>query len=74
MNKKTIILSEQVTSDPVVTPLSQLAGLPVDEFDFTLLPSSLQRWAEDIQHRLQCPADYVGVAIMISLAAAVGNR
>jgi hypothetical protein len=74
MNKKTIILSEQVTSDPVVTPLSQLAGLPVDEFYFTLLPSSLQRWAEDIQHRLQCPADYVGVAIMISLAAVVGNK
>jgi hypothetical protein len=74
MNKKTFNLSAQVTSDPKVTPLSQLVALPVEQFDFTLLPSSLHKWGKDIQHRLQCPADYVGVAIMISLAAAVGNR
>jgi len=74
MNKKTFNLSTLLTSDPEVTPLSQLAGLPVEEFDFTLLPSSLHKWGKDIQYRLQCPADYVGVAIMISLAAAVGNK
>lgn len=74
MNKKTYNLSAQVTSDPEVAPLPELAALPVEEFDFTLLPSSLQPWGKDIQHRLQCPADYVGVAILISLATAVGNK
>lgn len=74
MNKKTFNLSAQITSDPEVTPLPQIAGLPVEKFDFSLLPSSLSIWGEDIQHRLQCPADYVGVAIMISLAAVVGNK
>jgi hypothetical protein len=73
-NMKIFDLTTQVTSDPKITPLPQLAGLPVEKFDFSLLPSSLRKWGEDIQHRLQCPADYVGVAIMISLAAAVGNK
>lgn len=66
--------SAQQNRDPEIIPLTKLAGLPVDSFDFTLLPSSLQNWGEDLQHRLQCPPDYVGVGIMIALAAAVGNR
>jgi hypothetical protein len=74
MSKKTFNLPTLLTSDPEVTPLSKLAALPVEKFDFTLLPSSLHKWGKDIQHRLQCPADYVGVAVMISLAAAVGNK
>ena len=74
MNRDVFDLSTRLTSDPKIIPLPQLAGLPVEKFDFTLLPSTLQQWGEDIQHRLQCPADYVGVAILISLAAAVGNK
>mgnify|MGYP000129681990 CR=1 FL=1 len=66
--------SAQQNRDPEIIPLTKLAGLPVDSFDFTLLPSSLQNWGEDLQHRLQCPPDYVGVGIMIALAAAVGNK
>ncbi|URQ87867.1 DUF3987 domain-containing protein [Pseudoalteromonas sp. SCSIO 43088] len=74
MNKPTTEISNVVLQDPNIIPLTKLAGLPVDSFDFTLLPSSLQSWGEDLQHRLQCPPDYVGVGIMIALAAAVGNK
>jgi hypothetical protein len=60
--------------DPEIIPMSQVSGLPVAKFDFNLLPSSLQPWAKDMQHRLQCPADYIGVGVMIGLAASVGNK
>ncbi|MBO1928426.1 DUF3987 domain-containing protein [Thiomicrorhabdus sp. 6S2-11] len=66
--------SAQSGGDPEMIPLSQLSGLPVDRFDLDLLPSSLQPWATDLQHRLQCPADYIGVGIMIGLATSVGNK
>ncbi len=67
-------ISAHQGGDPEVIPLTQLEGLPVDKFNLDLLPSSLEPWAKDIQHRLQCPADYVGVSAMIGLAAAVGNK
>jgi hypothetical protein len=67
-------VSTETVKDPEITPLTQISGLPVDAFDFELLPRALQPWAKDIQYRLQCPADYVGVGIMIGLATAVGNK
>jgi putative DNA primase/helicase len=76
-NSSCLVISEvsaQSDGDPEVIPLTQLSGLPVEKFDFDLLPSSLQPWAKDLQHRLQCPADYVGVSIMIGLATSVGNK
>jgi hypothetical protein len=67
-------VSAQTGGDPEITPLSSISGLPVEPFDFDLLPKSLKAWAEDMQYRLQCPADYIGVGIMIGLASAVGNK
>ena len=60
--------------DPSIIPLTKVDGLPVEIFSFDLLPSSLEDFARDIQHRLQCPADYVGVSLMIGLATIVGNQ
>ena len=68
------MISTQSSRDPEIIPLTSISGLPVDKFDFELLPQSLQAWAIDIQHRLQCPADYVGVGIMVGLAASIGNK
>ncbi len=48
--------------------------LPVEPFDFALLPENLQAWAKDISDRLQCPPDYVGVGIMTTLAAVIGRK
>lgn len=74
MSNCLVEISSQQNRDPEIILLTKLAGLPVDEFDFSLLPSSLQSWGKDLQHRLQCPPDYIGVGIMIALAAAVGNK
>jgi hypothetical protein len=67
-------VSAQLGGDPEIIPLSQLSGLPVDRFEMDLLPANLQPWALDMQYRLQCPPDYIGVGIMVGLAAAVGNK
>ncbi len=48
--------------------------LPVEPFDFALLPDSLRPWAQDICELIQCPPDFVGVGIMVSLAAVLGRK
>ena len=47
---------------------------PVEPFNSDFLPDALAPWVEDIANRLQCPADYVAVAAMISLGAVIGRR
>jgi putative DNA primase/helicase len=54
---------------PLSTPL-----LPVQAFDFDLLPVPLQAWARDIQEAMQCPAGYIGASIMIALGAVIGRK
>jgi putative DNA primase/helicase len=57
--------------DPQPLPL----GLPpVAPFDYHLLPESLRPWGEDIVDRMRCPPDYIGVSIMVALAAVVGRQ
>lgn len=46
----------------------------VAEFDFALLPDTIRPWAEDICDRIQCPGDFVGVAIMAGLGALIGRK
>jgi putative DNA primase/helicase len=48
--------------------------LPVEPFNFALLPDSLRPWALDICERIQCPPDFVGVGIMVSLATVLGRK
>jgi hypothetical protein len=69
-----LLLTELLNRDPQIKPISLIAGMPVKEFDFDLLPDSLSKWARDIQGRLQCPPDFIGISVMIGLAAAAGNK
>ncbi len=48
--------------------------LPVETFDFGLLPWSLEPWIRDIADRVQCPPDFPAVGAMVSLAAVVGRK
>ena len=48
--------------------------LPVEPFEFALLPEKLRPWAEDICERVQCPPDYVGVTIMAALGSLIGRQ
>lgn len=47
---------------------------PVDPFDFDLLPVTLQPWAKDIVHRVQCPPDFIGATIVGMLGTILGRR
>lgn len=57
--------------DPLPIP-SDL--LPVAPFDSDLLPDAMRPWAEDIAERMQCPLDFVAVAIMASLSSVIGRK
>jgi len=48
--------------------------LPVEPFDFDLLPETMAPWAEDICNRMQCAPDYVAVTIMTLLGVIVGRK
>lgn len=58
-------------SEPVPLP-DELS--PVMPFDFELLPERLRAWVEDIANRMQCPPDFVAVAVMAAMAAVVGRK
>ena len=47
---------------------------PVQPFDYELLPQSLRPWVADIAKRMQCPADFIAVAVMIALATVIGKK
>lgn len=47
---------------------------PVDPFVFDLLPAALRPWIKDIAERMQCPADYPAVSLMVALASVVGRQ
>jgi putative DNA primase/helicase len=48
--------------------------LPVEAFDYALLPDTLTPWARDICERVQCAPDYVAVAIMAGLGSIIGRK
>ena len=50
------------------------ALLPVEPFDFDLLPSPLQPWAQDLHERMQCAPDFIGIALMITLGSVLGPK
>lgn len=63
----------QVEDWPDPEPLPD--GLPsVAACDPALLPEALRAWAVDIADRMQCPLDYVAVAIMVALGAVIGRK
>ena len=47
---------------------------PVPAFDDGLLPEALRSWVADVAARVQCPADFVAVGVMVSAAAVIGRK
>lgn len=48
--------------------------LPVEPFEYGLLPVSLASWVADIAKRMQCPPSYVAVAVMVALSSVIGKK
>jgi hypothetical protein len=67
-------LEKFINRDSDVIPLLGSESRPVEVFDYNYLPETLIPWAKDIQNRLQCAPDFIGVGIMVGLASAVGNK
>lgn len=69
------VASETENAEDWPGPLPLPDGLPpVADFTFKLLPETLSPWAADIVERMQCPPDFVAVAIMAALACMIGRR
>lgn len=47
---------------------------PVQPFDLALLPDSLRPWISDVCERVQCPADFVAVPVMVALGTLIGRK
>src|SRR5262249_34880580 len=48
--------------------------LPVEPFSLDFMPNALAPLIEDIANRLQCPPDYVAVAVITALGSVIGRR
>ena len=48
--------------------------MPVEPFNYELLPNSFSPWVADIAKRMQCPPDYVAVAVMVALSSVIGKK
>lgn len=46
----------------------------VAAFDLAMLPDTLRPWVADICERIQCPPDFVAVAVMTGLGAIIGRK
>lgn len=47
---------------------------PVARFDPGLLPEALRERVEDVAERMQCPPDFVAVALMVTAGSALGRK
>jgi putative DNA primase/helicase len=50
------------------------ALLPVDPFDFDLMPDRLRPWVADVAERMQAPADFVAVSVMAAVGSMIGRK
>ena len=57
--------------DPVLLPTSLL---PVETFDYSMLPEDARLRVRDVAERMQCPPDYVAVTVMAALAVVLGRK
>jgi putative DNA primase/helicase len=57
--------------DPHPLPDSLLAVAP---FDLGLLPGEIRPWITDVCERMQCPPDFVTVAVMAALGSVIGRK
>src|SRR5208337_545301 len=64
---------EAIDLPPFQQPLPETL-LPVAPFENDLLPDPLQSWARDTVDRMQCPADFIGAALMVALGSVIGAK
>src|SRR5512132_1342903 len=56
-------------------PQSLPSGLPaVPPFPADLLPVAFRAWVMDVSERMQCPADFPAVAVMIAAGSLIGRQ
>lgn len=70
------VLDNSLNCDPEFGKTIELPDslLPVEEFDYHLLPDGpFADHVKDISERMQCPPDYVAIAIMVVLGAVIGR-
>ncbi len=48
--------------------------LPVDPFPLAALPTAFRPWVADVAERMQCPADFVAVPMLVAAASLVARR
>ncbi len=48
--------------------------LPVDPFDRGMVPEAVAAWIMDVAERMQCPPDFVAVAMMVGLGSVLGRK
>jgi len=58
-------------SEPQSIPCSLL---PVEAFDYALLPVALRAWVSDIAERISCPPDFPAVGAMVALSSVIGRK
>jgi len=69
---QSIPVSQEGSWPPEPEPIPD-ALLPVQLFSYDLLPDSLRSWVRDIVERMQCPADFVAVAVITVLSSLIGR-
>ncbi|MFT5323141.1 MAG: hypothetical protein ACI8P0_000987 [Planctomycetaceae bacterium] len=81
MHQEEVAIHPEVARPPESTEVQWQAPLPlpdgllpVEPFRFELLPKVFQPWVQDIAERLQCPADFPAVGIMVVVAGIVGRK
>jgi putative DNA primase/helicase len=48
--------------------------LPVAPFKLELMPDKLRPWVADVCERMQCPADFVAVSLMVAAGSVIGRK
>ncbi len=48
--------------------------LPVERFDSAMVPEAVAPWIMDVAERMQCPPDFVAVAMMVGLGSVLGRK
>jgi hypothetical protein len=51
-----------------------VGSICLPEFDLDFLPESLRPWIADIQDRMQCSTDFLGVTALVALGSLIGNK
>lgn len=56
---------------PEPEPIS-ISLLPVEKLPEEIIPGPFRPWVTDVAHRMQCPPDFIAVAVMIMAGSVIG--